>query len=92
VASNLGLRAVAEVVESKAAAQTLAQMGCEFGQGYFFSAPVEAEVALRQLRTHGAPEDNFDDDSPTLILPPGTILESRLKDDSGASQQESSPA
>jgi diguanylate cyclase (GGDEF)-like protein len=92
VASNLGLRAVAEVVETKAAAQTLAQMGCEFGQGYFFSAPVEAEVALRHLRTQGAPEESADDDSPTLILPAGMILESRIKDDTGASQEESSPA
>jgi hypothetical protein len=24
-------------------------MGCEFGQGYFFSKPVEAEIALRFL-------------------------------------------
>jgi EAL domain-containing protein (putative c-di-GMP-specific phosphodiesterase class I) len=50
--SSLGLRAVAEVVETQAAAQALVQMGCAFGQGYFFSAPVEAEAALEQLRSH----------------------------------------
>ena len=104
--SSLGLRAVAEVVETKAAAQALLQMGCDFGQGYFFSAPVEAEEALRQLRNSdalsghwpqsagGAPEPAFgaaanDDDSPTLVLPPGVILESRIKDDSDALEQES---
>ncbi|HET7755950.1 MAG TPA: EAL domain-containing protein, partial [Steroidobacteraceae bacterium] len=50
MASSLGLRAIAEVVETREAAQALQRMGCPFGQGYFFSAPVEAEEALRQLR------------------------------------------
>ena len=54
-ASSLGLRAVAEVVETQAAAQALLQMGCNFGQGYFFSAPVEAEQALEQLRHYVPP-------------------------------------
>src|SRR5256886_1490643 len=53
--SSLGLRAVAEVVETQAAAQALLQMGCNFGQGYFFSAPVEAEQALEQLRHYVPP-------------------------------------
>jgi diguanylate cyclase (GGDEF)-like protein len=55
MASSLGLRAIAEVVETQAAAQTLLQMGCNFAQGYFFSAPVEAEQALEQLRRYVAP-------------------------------------
>jgi diguanylate cyclase (GGDEF)-like protein len=53
--SSLGLRAVAEVVETQAAVQALVQMGCAFGQGYFFSEPVEAESALEQLRSHEYP-------------------------------------
>jgi len=55
MASSLGLRAVAEVVETQAAAQALLQMGCNFGQGNFFSAPVEAEQALEQLRHYAGP-------------------------------------
>jgi len=55
MASSLGLRAVAEVVETQAAAQALLQMGCNFGQGYYFSAPVEAEQALEQLRHYAGP-------------------------------------
>src|SRR5258706_1697708 len=55
MASSLGLRAVAEVIETQAAAQALAQMGCSFGQGYFYSAPVAAEVAFEQLRSHVYP-------------------------------------
>jgi diguanylate cyclase (GGDEF)-like protein len=53
--SSLGLRAVAEVVETQAAAQALLQMGCDFGQGYFFGGPVEAEQALEQLRHYAGP-------------------------------------
>jgi diguanylate cyclase (GGDEF)-like protein len=54
MASSLGLRAIAEVVETQAAAQALLRMGCAFAQGYLFSAPVEAEEALAQLRSDGS--------------------------------------
>jgi diguanylate cyclase (GGDEF)-like protein len=49
MAPSLGLTTIAEIIETEAVAQALRQMGCEFGQGYFFSKPVEAEVALRFL-------------------------------------------
>jgi diguanylate cyclase (GGDEF)-like protein len=103
MASNLGLRAIAEVVETKAAAQTLLQMGCGFGQGYFYSPPVDAEAAFRQLRSttrvsmsetgsevegqKTAPE--LEDDSPTVMLPAGMILESRIHDDADTSPETS---
>jgi predicted signal transduction protein with EAL and GGDEF domain len=106
MASNLGLRAVAEVVETRAAAQTLQQMGCDLGQGYFFSPPVEAEEAFRQLRSgegfreHNAADETGTyapladsgggDDSPTLILPAGMILESRITDEADALEKEHS--
>jgi len=103
MASNLGLRAVAEVVETRAAARTLLQMGCTFGQGYFFSPPVEAEAAFQQLRSTrpvsvsesgSEPEtqvgaDVAEDDSPTVMLPAGMILESRIRDDSDAPEEAS---
>jgi predicted signal transduction protein with EAL and GGDEF domain len=47
---SLGLTAIAEIIETEAAAQALRQMGCEFGQGYFFSKPVVAEIAVQFLR------------------------------------------
>ena len=48
--SSMGLTAIAEMVETEAAADALRKMGCEFGQGYFFSEPVQAEMALQYLR------------------------------------------
>jgi len=54
MASGLGLRTVAEAVETQEAAQALLHMGCDFAQGNFFSEPLEAEDALQQLREHGS--------------------------------------
>jgi diguanylate cyclase (GGDEF)-like protein len=53
--SSLGLRAVAEVVETEAAARSLAQLGCNFAQGYYLSAPLEAADALELLRQSPTP-------------------------------------
>jgi diguanylate cyclase (GGDEF)-like protein len=51
MAASLKLTAIAEIIESEAAATALQQMGCEYGQGYYFSGPIEAEEALRRLRS-----------------------------------------
>lgn len=40
---NMGLRVVAEGVETQAAWNLLADMGCDQGQGYFISRPMPAE-------------------------------------------------
>lgn len=40
---NMGLRVVAEGIESEAAWNILAEMGCDQGQGYFMSRPMPAE-------------------------------------------------
>jgi diguanylate cyclase (GGDEF)-like protein len=53
--SSLGLRAVAEVVETEAAASSLAQLGCNFGQGYYLSPPLEAADTLELLRRSPTP-------------------------------------
>ena len=42
---NLGLASVAEGVETAAQLELLKQMGCEFGQGFYFSRPVAAPIA-----------------------------------------------
>jgi diguanylate cyclase (GGDEF)-like protein len=104
MASSLGLRAVAEVVETQAAAQALLHMGCAFAQGYFFSAPVEAEEALDQLRSDrglrgtipvvpvAANEPGLDataiDYAATLVLPAEMIAENNIEDDSADLERE----
>jgi diguanylate cyclase (GGDEF)-like protein len=81
LASSLGLTPIAEVVESEATADALEEMGCRFGQGNFFCAPVEAEDALRCIGLGGGEvlppgqHEAEEDDSPTLILPAGVITE-----------------
>lgn len=81
MAGSLRLTPVAELIETEAAAQALQQMGCDFGQGYYFSEPLEAELALQRLQSHRPFEPRREtsetmemepleiDDSPTLMLP-----------------------
>jgi diguanylate cyclase (GGDEF)-like protein len=74
--ASLGLKAVAEIVETEAAAQDLQRMGCDYAQGYFYCEPVEAEEAFQVLRssdgsiraTRSAAARSFgEDSSPTSI-------------------------
>jgi diguanylate cyclase (GGDEF)-like protein len=55
LAGSLDLTSIAEIVESEAAAAALKAMGCRFGQGYYFSEPIEADAALKRLRA----QDSF---------------------------------
>jgi diguanylate cyclase (GGDEF)-like protein len=43
---NMGLRVVAEGIESEAVWQILARMGCDQGQGYFMSRPIAADQLI----------------------------------------------
>jgi len=43
LARSLRLRVIAEGVETHEQANLLNSLGCEFGQGYLFSKPIEAE-------------------------------------------------
>jgi predicted signal transduction protein with EAL and GGDEF domain len=72
IATSLGLKAIAEVIETQPVAQALQQMGCDYGQGYFFGVPVEAEEVLQRLRGGGGPPPQTpppDDADRTLVLP-----------------------
>jgi diguanylate cyclase (GGDEF)-like protein/PAS domain S-box-containing protein len=46
---NLGLKVVAEGVETMEQAERLLDLGCEFAQGYYFSIPVDAQEATDLL-------------------------------------------
>jgi diguanylate cyclase len=50
VAHSLGMSVVAEGVETEAQAARLAGLGCEAGQGYFFSAPRSPQDAERLIQ------------------------------------------
>jgi diguanylate cyclase (GGDEF)-like protein len=80
MAGSLRLTVIAEIIETEAAVKALQEMGCDFGQGYYFSEPIEAELALQRLRSRQPFEPQASaatmelapldlDDSPTIMIP-----------------------
>ena len=51
VGRTLGLETVAEGIEDLATSETLRSIGCDKGQGFLFSRPVEAERVLEVAAT-----------------------------------------
>lgn len=49
LAENFGLRVVAEGIEDAHQQQILTELGCHYGQGYYFSRPVDAKDMTKQL-------------------------------------------
>ncbi|MGD0567508.1 MAG: bifunctional diguanylate cyclase/phosphodiesterase [Candidatus Sulfotelmatobacter sp.] len=54
LAHKLKLKVIAEGIESAKQLDHLHEFGCDMGQGYFFSHPVEAKAAERLLRERSA--------------------------------------
>jgi diguanylate cyclase (GGDEF)-like protein/PAS domain S-box-containing protein len=54
LAHKLKLQVIAKGIESAKQLEILQQAGCELGQGYFFSPPVESKVAEEMLRKTGS--------------------------------------
>ncbi|WP_287978102.1 bifunctional diguanylate cyclase/phosphodiesterase [Sphingomonas sp.] len=50
LAQALGMKTTAEGVESNELAQTLAALGCTYGQGYLYARPLEAADALALVK------------------------------------------
>ena len=59
MAAGLGLKSIAELVETQATAQDLERMGCDYAQGYYYCEPLEAEEALHMLLAYnpGTPRE-----------------------------------
>ena len=49
LAQALGMQTTAEGIETNELAQTLAALGCTFGQGYIYAKPLEADAAYALL-------------------------------------------
>jgi diguanylate cyclase (GGDEF)-like protein/PAS domain S-box-containing protein len=49
LAHNLGVKALAEGIETEEQLEKLEALGCEFGQGYWFSPPVPADAAKQLI-------------------------------------------
>ena len=49
LANSLDLDVVAEGIETREQLELLRRFGCDFGQGYFFSKPLDKEAATRLL-------------------------------------------
>jgi EAL domain-containing protein (putative c-di-GMP-specific phosphodiesterase class I) len=49
LAQALGMRTTAEGIESNELAQTLAALGCTYGQGYLYARPLESDDALAMI-------------------------------------------
>jgi EAL domain-containing protein (putative c-di-GMP-specific phosphodiesterase class I) len=49
LAQALGMKTTAEGIETIELGQTLAALGCTYGQGYVYSRPLEAEAAYQFL-------------------------------------------
>jgi len=52
LAHKLDLRVIAEGIESAKQLERLIEMGCEFGQGYYFSQALESKAALQFVRNN----------------------------------------
>ena len=50
LAHKMNLKVIAEGIEAARQAERLSELGCEFGQGYYFSQPLEAKAALEYMR------------------------------------------
>jgi EAL domain-containing protein (putative c-di-GMP-specific phosphodiesterase class I) len=51
----MNLLVIAQGIETARQLERLGELGCEFGQGYYFSPPLEAKAALQFLRQQVAP-------------------------------------
>jgi EAL domain-containing protein (putative c-di-GMP-specific phosphodiesterase class I) len=54
LAHKMNLKVIAEGIENIRQAERLLKLGCEYGQGYYFSQPLEAQAAQEFMRQQGA--------------------------------------
>jgi EAL domain-containing protein (putative c-di-GMP-specific phosphodiesterase class I) len=52
LARSLDMEVVAEGIQQERQCEILLELGCEYGQGFYFSHPVGAQAAFEMVRTH----------------------------------------
>jgi diguanylate cyclase (GGDEF)-like protein/PAS domain S-box-containing protein len=57
MAHKLGIKVIAEGIETPQQSSALKAAGCDFGQGYLFSKPISGQELEKQLRNQMAPVD-----------------------------------
>ena len=67
LAKNLGIEVIAEGIETIEQAEQLRKLNCRFGQGYFYSKPVNAEKARDIINAAQFANEIFKDE-PILSL------------------------
>ncbi len=55
LAHKMSLRVIAEGIETSRQLERLLELGCEFGQGYYFSQPLEAKAVQQFVRQQVTP-------------------------------------
>ncbi len=55
LAHKMNQRVIAEGIETVRQVDRLLELGCEYGQGYFFAQPLEAKAAQQMMRQQVAP-------------------------------------
>ena len=80
ISRSLGIKVVAEGIETPEQAALLTELGCDFGQGYLFARPVDrmvmTDLLLRQVRA-GSPRHGRDESplQPGVNTPDGITPE-----------------
>ncbi|MCM2474101.1 EAL domain-containing protein [Rhizobium sp. CG5] len=67
IAEKLGIRVVAEGIETNAQVHQLLALGCRLGQGYYYSKAVDREAAVMLLKRFG--QSPRDDEPQPLVHP-----------------------
>ena len=62
IGNGLELQVIAEGIERPDQLRLMQSFGCEYGQGYLFSAPLDAADVLRLLRDDSSPLAQDQDD------------------------------
>src|SRR6185437_15792131 len=70
LARNLGMEVIAEGIETVEQYQQLKMLGCEYGQGYLFSHPVDNQGVLRLLAQDAHRDTASDPDAALATLNP----------------------